>query len=294
MNLQPVNAEDFEPGKPLTQTFYDEDGHILFVTGDTLPASYPLEGLFRTADGRPVAGTPVEEFAATEHMEEFPPGEMFPPNGIKPQMWEALQLHLPYRDGQPHYISRLVGYIRDTSILLTIPRVRRQPVGMVEGERVEVRMLTGRNIYVFQSNILKAHLAPAPYMHISVPDKVLRQKLRKAPWARANLPCVVKTGGNLSNAVLVNLSATGGRVDAPAPLGEKGSTIQLSFHAEMDEYAHDFSLAARIMNVQRTPSITKGQAPVMEHGVEFLDVPEQDAMCLRCLVYQRIAEGFLV
>lgn len=294
MNLLPVTAKDFEAGKPLSQTFYDEDGHILFVTGDTLPAGYPLEGMFRTGDGRPVAPAAVEEFAVGGQMEEFPAGEMFPPNGIKPQMWEALQLRLPHRDGQPHYISRLVGYIRGTSILLTIPRVRRQLVGMVEGERVEVRMLTGRNIYVFQADIIKANLAPYPYMHVSFPDKVLRQKLRKAPWARANLPCVVEIDGKRRDATLVNLSATGGRVDAPTALGEKGASIRLSFHAEMDEYAHDFSLAARIMNVHQTFPTNKEHVPIMEHGVEFLDVPEKDVMCLRCLVYQRIAEGFLV
>lgn len=294
MKLLPVTAEDFEAGKPLSQTLYDEDGHILFVTGDTLPEGYPLEGVFRTADGRPVAAAQVEEFVTSEPMEEFPAGEMFPPNGIKPQMWEAVQLRLPHRDSQPHYISRLVGYIRDTSILLTIPRVRRQVVPMVEGERVEVRMLTGRNIYVFQGDIIKAHVAPYPYMHVSFPHKVLRQKLRKAPWARANLPCVVEADGHSRDATLVNLSATGGRVDAPIALGEKGATIRLSFHAEMDEYSHDFSLAARIMNVHRTALPDKERPVVMEHGVEFLEVAETDVMCLRCLVYQRIAEGFLV
>ncbi|MBS4097939.1 MAG: flagellar brake protein [Sulfuricella sp.] len=294
MNLLPLAPHDFEPGAPLAWTLYDEDGHILFTRGETLPVGYPTEGLFRAPEGvAQMVGTPVDEFAAAGPVEEFPVGEMFPPDGIKPQMWEAVQLQMVTRDSQPHYFSRLVGYIRDTSILVTIPRIRKQLVGMVEGEKVEVRMLVGRNIYRFRSDIIKTCLVPSPYMHLSFPDKVQRQHLRKDPWARVDIACTVEVGGQQREATVVNLSATGGRIDATEPLGKEGEVVKLAFPANADGYHHDFSLTARIMKVRQGVAGNR-HPPQTEHGVEFLETPEQDAMCLRCLVYQRIAEGFLV
>jgi hypothetical protein len=273
---------------------FDEDGHLLFTQGETLAAGYPLEGLYRNADGEAAVATPVEEFGATGPFEDVTAGDMFPPHGIQPQMWEIIQIRLIDRDGRPHFFTRLVGYIRDTSILMTIPRLHRRPLGMVEGEAVEVRMLTGRNIYVFRSQIIKGSMVPAPYMHLSFPDKVQRQSLRKAPWAKVNLPAVADSNGTHSDGKIVNLSASGARVDAAASLGEPGKTVKLSFQIDLDGMSRAMSLSAKIVHGRAHPPIPKDASPLVEHGVEFQGVSEEDALWLRCLVYQRIAEGFLV
>ncbi len=294
MNLLPLSPQDVVTGEPLPWPLFDEDGHLLFTRGETLAAGYPLEGLYRSPDGDAAASTQVEEFGAADAFEEISAGEVFPPHGIQPQMWEAVQISLPGRDGQPHYFTRLVGYIRNLSILLTIPRVRRQPLGMVEGETVEVRMLTGRNIYVFRSQIIKACLAPSPYMHLSFPDQVRRQSLRKAPWAKADLPVAVAGGGAPVEGRIVNLSAAGARVDAAASLGEKGQTVTLSFQVDLDGLSRSLSLSAQIVHIHVHPPVSKGAPPQVEHGMEFQGLGEGDALWLRCLVYQRIAEGFLV
>lgn len=294
MNLQPLSAQELTPDKPLPWPLFDEGGHVLFTQGETLAAGYPLDGLFRCPDGDAATPMPVEEFGAAGPFEDVSAGEMFPPNGIKPQMWEIVQVRLPERDGQPHYFTRLVGYIRNTSILVTIPRVRHQPVGMVEGERTEVRMLTGRNIYVFRAQVIKACLAPAAYMHLSFPDTVQRQSLRKAPSARANLPVSVENGGAPVEGMIANLSASGARVDAAAGLGEKGQNLKLAFLVDLDGTKRALSLSAQIMHIRIPESKSKANAGLVEHGVEFQGISEEDALWLRCLVYKRIAEGFLV
>jgi len=295
MNLLPLAAQEFTPGRPLPWPLFDENGHLLFTQGETLAAGYPLEGLFRCPDGDASATpVPVEEFGAVGPFEDVSFEEIFPPNGIKPQMWEIVQIRLPERDGQPHYFTRLVGYIRNVSILVTIPRVHHQPLGMVEGERTEVRMLTGRNIYVFDAQVIKACLAPAPYMHLSFPDKVQRQSLRKAPSARANLPVTVENGGARAEGVIANLSAAGARVDAVASLGAKGQNVMLAFQVDLDGMKRTMSLSAQIMHLRVPEPKAKAAAGQVEHGVEFQDVSEEDGLWLRCLVYKRIAEGFLV
>lgn len=295
MNLLPLSPQDIVAGEPLPWPLFDEDGHLLFTQGETLAAGYPLEGLYRSADGDIAAApTPVEEFTVSGPFEDVAAGDMFPPHGIQPQMWEIVQIRLPERDGRPHYFTRLVGYIRDMSILMTIPRLRHQPVGMIEGESVEVRMLTGRNIYVFRSQVIKSSLVPAPYMHLSFPDQVQRQSLRKAPWAKVNLPVTVESDGTRSDGKLVNLSASGARIDAAVSLGEPGKTVKLSFQIDLDGMSRAIILSAKIVHNRVHPPIPKDAPPQVEHGVEFQGLSEEEALWLRCLVYQRIAEGFLV
>lgn len=295
MKLLPLSPQDVVVGEPIPWPLYDEDGHLLFTQGETLAAGYPLEGLFRSADNDiSVAPTPVEEFGATGPFEAVSAGDMFPPHGIQPQMWEIVQISLPERDGRPHYFTRLVGYIRDTSILTTIPRLHHRPLGMVEGEAVEVRMLTGRNIYVFRSQVIKGSMVPAPYMHLAFPEQVQRQSLRKAPWAKANLPAVAESGGNRSECKIANLSASGARVDAAASLGEAGKTVKLSFQIGLDGMSRAMSLSAQIVHSRAHPPLPKDTPPRVEHGVEFQGLSEEEVLWLRCLVYQRIAEGFLV
>lgn len=295
MNLLPLSPQDVVAGEPLPWPLFDEDGHLLFTQGETLAAGYPLEGLYRSADNDVAAvPTPVEEFTVSGPFEDVAAGDMFPPHGIQPQMWEIVQIRLPERDGRPHYFTRLVGYIRDMSILMTIPRLRHQPVGMIEGESVEVRMLTGRNIYVFRSQVIKSSLVPAPYMHLSFPDQVQRQSLRKAPWAKVNLPVTVESDGARSDGKLINLSASGARIDAAVSLGEPGKTVKLSFQVDLDGMSRVMSLSAQIVHSRAHPPIPKDAPPQVEHGVEFHGLSEEEALWLRCLVYQRIAEGFLV
>lgn len=289
MNLLPLTPNDFQPGVPLAEPLFDEDGHLLFQRGENLPAGYPIDGLFRSADGDVGNyGTQVEEFSAGDPIEDMASRDMFPPVGIKPQMWEVVQLRLLGRRGQPRYYSRLVGYIPETSILVAVPKVGRKLVPLKEGESVEVRMLTGRNIYHFQGAVLKACSAPAAYAHLAFPAQVQRQHLRKAPWAKMGIAVAVTSDGKRLTATLANLSATGGRIEAAQPLGVEGSVVNLQFRGEFDGDSHEFNLEARIMKVR--PRNGGGA----EHGVEFLEPGEQDARCLRCLVYQRIAEGFLV
>jgi c-di-GMP-binding flagellar brake protein YcgR len=297
MNLLPLSANDISPGEPLPFSLFDDDGHLLFTQGETLAAGYPMEGLYRSRDGDvPEEPTSVEEFsapAAPVPGEDVPSSNMFPPNGIKPHIWEIVQIRLLERDMKRQYFSRLVGYIWDISVLATIPMDRFQHVAMTEGERVEVRMLTGRDIYVFRSQIIRTSLLPSPYMHLSFPEKVQRQHLRKAPWARINLIVTIeRPNQEKCSGFVTNISDAGTQLNAPSMLGEEGQTLRLLFHVEIDGLKKDLSLQAVIRHTRELVLNRKTDPKLIEHGVEFVDPDEDAVLWLKCLVYQRIAMGF--
>jgi hypothetical protein len=222
--------------------------------------------------------------------EDQPRIEDFPPAGIKPQIGERLQLRLQGGGSLDYVTAQLIGYIRGRSILVSAPEAAEQRAGMTEGRQVEVRMLTGGNIYAFQTGIQRLCVSPMHYLHLDWPLGVRVQELRKSPWARVDLAASVALPGQAEEyAHIRNLSPDGAQFEAPAAVGAVGDALRLSFHVDIDGQRSALALSATIQHVH-PPRKAEG---MREYGVEFRDLQPQEALLLRCLVYQRIAAGFL-
>jgi hypothetical protein len=293
MNLQPLAIEDIPIGVPLPWRIFDPYGYTVFARGEIVADRKSLEhllaeGLLRDVDALPEA----KEAPDWQEIKDLPPGKLFPPQGIKPQVWERLQVRLLGRDAQVHYPVRLIGYIKDRSILITTPEAAGQHIDMVEDEMVEVRMLTGGNIYVFQTAIQRLCVSPVHYLHLEYPARVRIQALRRSPWARVDLAAsVADPRGREEFAHIVNLSPDGAQLHVPVAMGAPGDILRLTFRAGIDEMKTSLALDAAIRHVRPVrPTADEGRT-VWEHGVAFAQVPAETALWLRCLVYQRIAEG---
>lgn len=295
MNLQPVPIEDIPIGRPLPWRVYDRSGYILFARGELVASREQLEsllaaGLQRDADAPPQ----IHETGDWGEFRDVAPIGVFPPPGIKPQIGERVQLRLPNRNLQTYYSVRLVGFSRNQSVLVTTPFVGATPLILADGEPVEVRMVTGSNIYAFQSPIQRLCVSPFHYMHLDYPVEVREQKLRRSPWARTNLDATVTDAeGGRELVRIVNLSADGAQLHAPPLLGEPGAVLRLSFHAEMDELKTTLNLEATILHAHAPLAGREAAEGMLEYGVAFRDVPAADALWLRGLVYRHIAEGDL-
>lgn len=295
MNLQPVAIEIVPIGKPLPWQLYDRDGYTLFSRGEVIASRSQLEvlaadGLLRDVDALPQA----EETVPWTEFKELPPSDIFPPQGIKPQVGERVQLRLLGRDTQTYYLARLIGYIKDQSILLTTPAAAGQRIMVSDGERLEVRMLTGSNIYVFQSEILRVCISPSYYIHLQYPTLVRMQKVRSAPRTRVNLVASVTVGeGAPEIAEITNLSPDGAQLRIPRDVGRAGSAIRISFQANVDGDKTILILGGVIQHVRRAAPDQGLGTEMLEYAVAFTDVSAENRLWLRCLVYKHIAEGFL-
>lgn len=297
MNLQPVAIEDIPIGKPLPWRLYDRHGYIVLALGEMVASRERLEsvlgdGLFRDAD----APAQVRETGDWAAFKEVAPGVPFPPPGIKPQVGELVQLRLLKLNQASYYSVRLVGYIKGQSILVMTPMVAGVPLILADGEPVEVRMVTGSNIYAFQTSIQRLCISPVHYMHLEYPLEVRTQPLRKSPWARVNLSATVTNAQGAQEVVrIVNLSADGVQLHAQASMGEPGGQVRLSFRAVMDDVSATLNLDATILHVhmQATHAGPEIEAGMLEYGLAFRDVAATDALWLKGLVYRYIAEGQL-
>lgn len=293
MNLQALTVEAVPVGVPLPWPIFDRQGYTVFAPGDVIADRKMLthlvaDGLLRDVDVLP------EDADAPSWLETGSrvPSEIFPPLGIKPQIWERVQLRLLGKEAQAYYVAHLIGYIKNRSILLTAPESAGQRIGMSAGERLEVRMFTGGNIYVFQSVIQRICTSPSHYMHIDYPSRLRMQKLRRSPWAAVGLTATASNPhGAETLARIVNLSPDGAQLQIAAAMGSKRQPLRLSFNAAIDGLHGTLVLESLIQHVH--PARVRGDEPpgLLEYGVEFRNVAERDALWLRALVYRRIAEG---
>lgn len=297
MNLQPVPVEDIPLGKPLPWRMFDRSGYIVFARGEIVTSREQLEnqlatGLLRDMDASPQ----THETGDWEEFKKIAVGGTFPPAGIKPQVGKLVQLRLLNRNLQAYYSVRLIGYIKNQSILVTTPMVAGIPLILADGEQMEVRMVTGSNIHVFETSIQRLCISPVHYMHLEYPAEVRTQKLRKSPWARVNLSATVTSAQGAHEAVrIVNLSPDGAQLHAMPTMGEPGNTLLLSFHATMDELETTLNLQATILHVHlHVPQAgLETESNLLEYGIAFRDISATDALWLKGLVYRYIAEGNL-
>lgn len=293
MNLQPVPIEEIPLGRPLPWRLYDQNGYIVFARGEMVASREQLEhlladGLLRDADAPPE----THEAGDLVEIRETAPTAAFPPAGIKPQVGERVQIRPLYQQQQNYYSARLIGYIRNASILVTRPLDAANPFVPEEGQLVEVRMVTGNNIYAFQSSIQRLCIAPTQYMHLDYPAEVHVQKLRKSPWVRLNLGVTVTDAQGAHEAAhLVNLSPDGAQLHAPPTLGKPGETLHVSFHAALDELKTTLNLNATILHVHAPQASREAEGNMLEYGIAFRDATTEDALWLKGLVYRHIAGG---
>lgn len=297
MNLQPVAIEEIPIGKPLPWQLYSHNGYTVFARGDRIADAEQLkpliaDGLLRDVDALPQD----EETAIWEEHEGSPLSTSFPPPGIKPQTGERIQLRILGRDTQAFYYAQLIGYIRNQSVLVTTPFDGGQRVIMADGERVEVRMLTGSNIHIFQSMIQRVCISPSYYLHLEYPAKVRTQPLRKSPWAKMTLTAsVADAQGNQETARIVNLSPDGAQIHVSRSMGGKNDSLRLTLPVNIDDLKTTLTLDTLIEHVRPAKPDRRADEPdMLEYGISFNNTPTEDMLWLKCLIYQRITEGHLV
>lgn len=294
MNLQALTIDDVPIGVPLPWQLYDRYGYTLFARGEIIAHRQLLKNLlagelFRDVDALPPARDVLEW---VEH-KDLPPAEIFPPHDIRPQIGERVLLRLLGRDFQAYHHANLIGYIKGQSILITTPVDAGQRIMLTDGEQVEVRMVTGSNIHVFQSMILRVCISPSHYFHLAYPASVRAQKLRSSPWARVDLSAIVSNPqGAQEVAHIVNLSLSGAQLHIPGALGRKNDALRITFHVSVEGLETTLALDASIQHVRPAKSGQDWAQQSLEYGVEFRELSTQDALWLRSLVYQRIAEGY--
>lgn len=201
------------------------------------------------------------------------------------QPGDRLQIHCPTHPDRARHISRVVGFVEGVSLIVTVPAPRGVRAEFIENEVVVVQAFSRDSAFAFKCTVLNVHRRPFDYMHLSFPDRIQGSVIRNATRVRTGIDAqVAPAGGEALAARLGNLSATGALVVAPAELGQVGDRLRLSFQVDLHDVVSDIAAEAVILNVSGDPG-------AHQYGVEFADLPPQERMILRSLIYQQMIEN---
>ena len=188
------------------------------------------------------------------------------------------------------YFSTLVGYVRDEYLIVKVPVVNGTPIGLVEGERLTIRVFSGTNVCSFACTVERVFDRPLLYLHVSFPDAIQGTSLRTAMRVKVDLPAKVLPSHADAAAVdctLTNVSVNGARIEAAGRLPEDGGELTLEFAVVPSTY--DREVQVRVRTAVRNVSTLRRESDGVEvfvYGVQFLDLNPVHHTMLQNLTYE--------
>lgn len=220
--------------------------------------------------------------------------DTFPFDAMKLRVGDRLQIQPPVQLSQERYVVRLLGYLNNVSLLVTAPFENGLRLDLREGERVVVRVFAAQNAFGFTSTVNKVCKLPFDYLHLSFPDQVQGMMIRKSPRVRTRIIASVANtnAAEADNAsgLIANISATGALLDARRSLGSKGDLLRLAFRVNLHKIDAYLSVNAAIRAIFADEATDTSGAPLIHHGIEFVELAPNDSVILQSLIYQQMIE----
>ncbi len=197
--------------------------------------------------------------------------------GLKPGM--ALQTRR-LAEGATKKESQYFGAIEGKGVMVGPLGAEGSSTELEAGEVCVVRGFTGQYEYSFLSKVLQTFEKPFAYALLAYPAlvdaRLVRQSMRtQCSWpTRLSVPAA--DGGLQSTPVtLVDLSAFGAMIKAPAALAAMGSSVQLTLSVQVEADPLDLQLTASVCHSNRAP-----QEEAFFIGLAFKGLSAQDRLVL--------------
>ena len=220
---------------------------------------------------------------------------------MKPQefVFESMNLQvgvrlqfITYRRLKPvQYFSTLIGYIKDDYLIVKMPMENGAPIGLVEGERVTIRVFSGVNVCSFACTVERIFGRPLLYVHLSFPTSIQGTSLRTAMRVKVDLPARIHGSGTHDAPLactILNLSVSGALVVSPSrlPADEERITLQFSLKAPPDDQEVRIATRAAIRNVNVTKAAD--DSDVYTYGMQFTDLDPGHYTLLQNMTYEAL------
>jgi c-di-GMP-binding flagellar brake protein YcgR len=197
---------------------------------------------------------------------------------------------ITYRRIKPmQYFSTLVGYVKDEYLIVKVPLENGTPVGLVEGERVTIRVFSGVNVCSFACTVQRVFDRPLLYVHLSFPDTIQGTSLRTAMRVKVDIPARIlpaQPGAAVADVALTNISVSGARIESARSLPEASGEIMLEFGLPSPlgdgEMRLQTQAAVRNVNALRKDDGSE----LFAYGVQFLDLDQVHHTMLQNLTYE--------
>lgn len=207
------------------------------------------------------------------------------------QIGDRLQLECPAQMGIGKVFVRVVGYLENSSLIVTAPARGGQRVNLMDNDMVVVRTFSRQSAFAFRSSVLRTCRLPFDYLHLSFPEAVHGSIVRKSTRVRMRLAAKCSApNGQALDAVIENVSSTGVLLASVRSPGAPGELVRLEFDVRLHDVDTRLSVEAEIVSMNGEPEAS-GTDTAYRCGLEFRNLQPGDRMVIKGLVYQQIIEN---
>ncbi|HEY3327283.1 MAG TPA: flagellar brake protein [Novimethylophilus sp.] len=210
---------------------------------------------------------------------------------LRLQVDHRLQIDPPAARPGEHFYTRLLGFLKGSSLIVRLPAAWNGTIPLAEGDTVLVRGFSGRIAYAFNCDVLKVRHLPYSYCHLSYPAEIQGAEIRKAVRVRVSIPARLSNlaPGSTSGqeATISDLSALGVQADCAIPLGEPGQHVAISFRfwLQPNDYEVNFNAGGIIQSSHQADN-----AAGWCYGIRFQNMRSTEAILLQHLIYEQLME----
>lgn len=304
MSLIAVVRESFSLGTPLPWEVYDQGGNLLMDQGGVVETEQELQALLARnpmrevswdSDAQPAQENEGPESRCFEAALTDAPGRSFTFQDMRLRVGDRIQLQPPATVGQERHIVKLIGYLDNASLLVTVPKQNGLRVPLRENDKLVARIFASQKAFGFSTMVERVCKIPYEYMHLSFPTQIQSSVVRKAPRVRTKIIASIATSDIPDNdgrqsGVIVDLSADGALIKSRRALSDRGQVIKLSFRVNLHNIGALLNVQAIVRNVFDDAGKEGDSAAMVNHGVQFQDIPANDSMILQSLIYQQMIE----
>lgn len=185
------------------------------------------------------------------------------------------------------YTVRLIGYVKNQSILVTAPRVDGRGAIIRDGQTFIVRAFPGKKAYAFTASALKSVYTPHAYLHLSYPKIVRCTAIRQSSRAVVKIIASVTIGNpeQTAAAVLNDISMGGTSGLIKQEIGKKNDTGVIKFKVNTAGEEAILTLPIVVRSIVETENTQE-----FRYGFEFINMPTQSKIILSSFVHQTLAE----
>lgn len=207
---------------------------------------------------------------------------------------DTLQLQFATDETGRRHASRVIGYLAPVSLVVTTPRLDGRVLLTREGQPLVVRMLSGNNVYAFNTKITCVCMKPYPYLHLGYPDELEQIVVRKALRASTNLIVTAyrqrEDDGTDQDqgvaGVIVDLSTSGALLKTRERAADVGSLITVTTRVPIANVQEYLKLGAIVRNEREEPDQDGTNA--FYYGLEFQLLDQHEIIVIHGYVYEQL------
>lgn len=284
-----------------------EDGYVEENLGDTpplkeavLPAATQMSGFAQPAatisatDKKPSTSgdsspliTPTKPPDSPQESELNKESAVLDLDSVRWHVGEPFYLQVQ-ENPSVRYTVKLIGYVKNQSILVTAPRIDGRGAIIRDGQNFIVRSFPGKKAYAFTASALKSVYTPHAYLHLSYPKIIRCSAIRQSSRASVKIIASISIGTpeQIGAVTLADISMGGTSGIIKREIGKKGDEGLIKFKvntAGEDAYLSIPIIVRSIVETENTEEF--------RYGFEFVNMPTQSKIILSSFVHQTLAES---